>query len=44
MNGRFDGHFRDINSRMATTGELRGWAGVISALLAIAVGVILKYG
>jgi hypothetical protein len=33
-----------MEARMVTKSELRGWAGVISGLLGIAVGVILKYG
>ena len=33
-----------IEARLATKDQLRSWAGLISGLLAIAVGVILTYG
>jgi hypothetical protein len=51
LNGRLDAGFRDVNQRMATMatamatkGELRWWATLISGLIAIATGAILKYG
>jgi hypothetical protein len=33
-----------MEARLATKGELHGWAGVLSGLLAIAVAILLKYG
>jgi hypothetical protein len=42
--GSIDARLTSMEARMATKGELRGWAGLISGLLAIAVGIILKYG
>jgi hypothetical protein len=42
--GSIDQRLTSMEARMATKGELRGWAGLISGLLAIAVGIILKYG
>jgi len=42
--GSIEARLTGINDRMATKGELRGWAGVVSGLLAIAVAILLKYG
>jgi hypothetical protein len=42
--GSIEARLTGINDRMATKGELRGWAGFVSGLLAIAVAILLKYG
>ena len=49
--GNIEATLRDINQRMATMAtamatkeELRWWAALISGLIAIATGAILKYG
>jgi hypothetical protein len=44
--GNIEATLRDMNNRMngmATTGELRAWAGVIIALIGAAVTILLRY-
>ncbi len=44
LTGRLDAGFRDVDQRIATKEELRWCAALISGLIAIATGAILKYG
>ncbi len=44
LTGRLDTGLRDVNHRMVSAGEVRTWSGFIVALIAAAVGIILKYG
>jgi hypothetical protein len=41
--GSIEARLTSINDRMATTSELRAWMTLVVALIAAAVGVILKY-
>jgi hypothetical protein len=42
--GSIDARLTSMEARLITTGELRAWMGLVSALIAVAVGIILKYG
>ena len=42
--GSIEARLTSIETRMATKGELRAWAALISGLIAVAVGAILKFG
>jgi hypothetical protein len=42
--GSIDARLTSMEARLVTTGELRAWMGLVSALIAVAVGIILKYG
>jgi hypothetical protein len=42
--GSIDARLTSMEARLVTTGELRAWMGLVSALITVAVGIILKYG
>jgi hypothetical protein len=42
--GNIEARLTGIDARMATKGKLRAWADLVSSLIAIAVGVMLKFG